>query len=177
MAQESSRNVVTLQTKPKKVENDCLLCGREFYPSKCNKHRLFHGLKSDNKAECAVVLEEFVGKLQDTTLAVCGSCRTLLLRYDRVSKDTERIKWLIKDTWRKMREKRCAESTPSMEVKRRREVMDTAANDDDKNTTSSLLQFTDSASAKASRLFIWDPNQRLERIVYLSGWAECNLPQ
>ncbi|KAK2904971.1 hypothetical protein Q8A67_006770 [Cirrhinus molitorella] len=47
-----------------------------------------------------------------------------------------------------MREKRCAESTPSLEVKRRREVMDTAANDDDKNTTFTSLQFTDSAAAK-----------------------------
>ncbi|XP_042587019.1 E3 ubiquitin-protein ligase TRIM39-like isoform X1 [Cyprinus carpio] len=147
MAQESPQNAV--QTKPKKVGNDCLLCGREFYPSKCNKHRLFHGHKSENKADYAVVLEEFVGKLQDTTLAVCGTCRTLLLRYDRVSKDAERIKRLIKDTWRKMREKRCAESTPSLEVKkRRREVMDTAANDEDKNTSSSSLQFTDSAAAK-----------------------------
>ncbi|XP_016093433.1 E3 ubiquitin-protein ligase TRIM39-like [Sinocyclocheilus grahami] len=146
MAQESPQNVV--QTKPKKVENDCLLCGREFYPSKCNKHRLFHGHKSENKADYAVVLEELVGKLQGTTLAICSICRTLLLRYDRVSKDAERIKWLIKDTWRKMREKRCAESTPSMEVKRRREVMDTAAADDDRNTTSSALQFTDSAAAK-----------------------------
>ncbi|KTF83093.1 hypothetical protein cypCar_00014684 [Cyprinus carpio] len=99
MAQESPRNIV--QTKPKKVENDCLLCGREFYPSKCNKHRLFHGHKSENKADHAVVLEELVGKLQDTTLAICSICRTLLLRYDRVSKDAERIKWLIKDTWRK----------------------------------------------------------------------------
>ncbi|XP_043104037.1 E3 ubiquitin-protein ligase TRIM39-like isoform X1 [Puntigrus tetrazona] len=148
MAQESPQNAA--QTRPKKVQNDCLLCGREFYPSKSNKHRLFHGHKSENKTEYAVVLEELVGKLQDTTLAVCGICRTLLLRYDRVSKDAERIKWLIKDTWRKMREKRCAESTPSMEVKRRREVMDTAASDedDDQNTTPSSLQFTDSAAAK-----------------------------
>ncbi|XP_026073806.1 tripartite motif-containing protein 35 [Carassius auratus] len=146
MAQESLRNVV--QTKPRKVENDCLLCGREFYPSKCNKHRLFHGNKSENKADHAVVLEELVGKLQDTTLAICSICRTLLLRYDRVSKDAERIKKLITDTWRKMREKRCAESTPSLEVKRRREVMDTEEDDDDKNTASSSLQSTDSAAAK-----------------------------
>uniref|UniRef100_A0A8C0YV38 B30.2/SPRY domain-containing protein n=1 Tax=Cyprinus carpio carpio TaxID=630221 RepID=A0A8C0YV38_CYPCA len=147
MAQESPRNIV--QTKPKKVENDCLLCGREFYPSKCNKHRLFHGHKSENKADHAVVLEELVGKLQDTTLAICSICRTLLLRYDRVSKDAERIKWLIKDTWRKVREKRCAESTPSLEVKkRRREVMDAEADDDEKNTASSSLQSTDCAAAK-----------------------------
>uniref|UniRef100_A0A8C1GWW5 E3 ubiquitin-protein ligase TRIM39-like n=1 Tax=Cyprinus carpio TaxID=7962 RepID=A0A8C1GWW5_CYPCA len=147
MAQESPRNIV--QTKPKKVENDCLLCGREFYPSKCNKHRLFHGHKSENKADHAVVLEELVGKLQDTTLAICSICRTLLLRYDRVSKDAERIKWLIKDTWRKVREKRCAESTPSLEVKkRRREVMDAEADDDEKNTASSSQHSTDCAAAK-----------------------------
>lgn len=155
MAQESSQNVV--QSKPKKVGNDCLLCGREFYPSKCNKHRLFHGRKSENKADYAVVLEELVGKLHDTTLAVCGICRTLLLRYDRVSKDAERIKWIIKDTWRKMREKRCAESMPSLEVKRRREVVDTPAgdddDDDDKNTVSTSLQSTDSAAAKVSSLY------------------------
>ncbi|XP_073702445.1 E3 ubiquitin-protein ligase TRIM35-like [Garra rufa] len=162
MAQESPQNVV--QTKPKKVENGCLLCGREFYASKCNKHRLFHGRKSENKADYAVVLEELVGKVHDTTLAVCGTCRTLLLRYDRVSKDAERIKWLIKDTWRKVREKRCAESTPSLEVKRRREVMDTAANNDDKNTASTSLQSTDSTSAKEKLKTALKPLQAKLRI-------------
>ncbi|XDV30403.1 hypothetical protein PO909_033332 [Leuciscus waleckii] len=150
MAQESPRNVV--QAKPKKVENGCLLCGRDFYPSKCNKHRLYHGHKSENKAEYTVVLEDLVGKLQDTTLAVCSICRTLLLRYDRVSKDAERIKWLITDTWKKMREKRCAESTPSLEVKRRRELMDTAAYDEDNNIASIPLHSTDTASAAKEKL-------------------------
>ncbi|KAG1959768.1 E3 ubiquitin-protein ligase TRIM39-like [Pimephales promelas] len=150
MAQESPRNVD--QAKPKKVENGCLVCGRDFYPNKCNKHRLYHGHKSENKAEYTVVLEELVGKLQDTTLAVCGICRTLLLRYDRVSKDAERIKWLIKDTWKKMREKRCAESTPSLEVKRRRELMDTAAYDEDNNIASIPLHSTDSAAAAKEKL-------------------------
>ncbi|XP_056116680.1 E3 ubiquitin-protein ligase TRIM35-like [Rhinichthys klamathensis goyatoka] len=150
MAQESPRNVV--QAKPKKVENGCLLCGRDFYPTKCNKHRLYHGHKSENKAEHTVVLEELVGKLQDTTLAVCGICRTLLLRYDRVSKDAERIQWLIKDTWKKTREKRCAESTPSLEVKRRRELMDTAAYDEDNNIASIPLHSTDTAAAAKEKL-------------------------
>ncbi|XP_042587020.1 E3 ubiquitin-protein ligase TRIM39-like isoform X2 [Cyprinus carpio] len=51
----------------------------------------------------------------------------------------------IQDMWKKTREKRCATSIPALEV------MDTAANDDDKNTasrSSSLQQFTDSAAAK-----------------------------
>lgn len=152
MAQGSPRFVV--QAKPKKVENGCLLCGKDFYPNKCNKHRLYHGLKSENKAEYTVVLEEFVGKLQDTTLAVCSICRTLLLRYDRVSKDAERIQWLIKDTWKKMREKRCAESTPSLEVKRRRELMDTAAYDEDNNIASIPLHSTDTAAAAKATCFI-----------------------
>lgn len=132
------------------MDNSCLLCGDEFYPSKCNKHRLFHGNKTKIKAEHTVVLEDFVGKFQDTTrLAICGSCRTLVLRYDRVSKDTERIKWLIKDTWTKTREKRRAASTPAvLEVKRRREAIDTTTHDDTTATTS--LQPTDISTAKVS---------------------------
>ncbi|XP_067301135.1 nuclear factor 7, brain-like isoform X2 [Pseudorasbora parva] len=161
MAQESPQNVV--QTKPKKVENGCLLCGRDFYPSKCNKHRLYHGNKSENKADHTVVLEELVGKLQDTTLAICGICRTLLLRYDRVSKDAERIKWLIKDMWKKMREKRCAESTPSLEVKRRRELMDTA-DEDNNNTASTSPHYTDAAAAKEKLKTALKPLQAKLRI-------------
>ncbi|KAL0184426.1 hypothetical protein M9458_020122, partial [Cirrhinus mrigala] len=81
-------------------------CVISFSPSRCNKYRLFHGHKLANKADYTVVLEEFVGKLQDTTLAICGSCKTLLLGYGRVSKDPEQIKMLIQDMWKKTREKR-----------------------------------------------------------------------
>lgn len=108
---------------------------------------MFYGHKLANKADYAVTLEEFIGKLQDTTLAVCSSCKTMLMRYDLVSKDAEWIKMHIQDMWKKTREKRCATSIPALEV------MDTAANDDDKNTasrSSSLQQFTDSAAAKVS---------------------------
>lgn len=158
MAQEAPQN------KRKKCdvsENVCLLCGDEFYPNKCNKHRLFHHVnKTKSKAEHTAVLEEFVGKFHDTTrLAICGSCRTLVLRYDRVSKDTERLKWLIKDTWRKTREKRCATSSAvtSLEVKRRREGIDNTTHDDgnDGNVPASTsMTSTDISTAKVSYVII-----------------------
>lgn len=73
-------------------------CDQSFNPSRCNKYKLFHGYKPANKADYTIVLKEFIGKLiKDTTLAICGSCKTLLLRYGRVSKDAERIKMLSED--------------------------------------------------------------------------------
>ncbi|XP_051999072.1 E3 ubiquitin-protein ligase TRIM39-like [Xyrauchen texanus] len=142
MAHESQQNVADIKRKSL-VEDVCLLCGKGFYPSRCNKHRLFQGQKSKNKAEYTVLLEEFVGKLHDTTLAVCSQCRSLLLRYDRVTKDVERTKLLIKDMWMKTREKRCAAATPTLEVKRRRELIDTPpCGDNDNNTASTSIQST-----------------------------------
>ncbi|XP_055070873.2 E3 ubiquitin-protein ligase TRIM35 [Misgurnus anguillicaudatus] len=139
MAQGSSEKPNTL------VKDPCLLCGQEFHQSKTNKHRLFNGYKSKSKAEFTVVLEGFVGrKFRDTTLAICTSCRTLIMRYDRVSKDAERIKMLVDDMWKKNREKRCAASTPKLEVKRQRKLIDTTTTYDEAcNIASNSLQATE----------------------------------
>ncbi|XP_051566489.1 E3 ubiquitin-protein ligase TRIM39-like [Myxocyprinus asiaticus] len=163
MEQDVQSNVV--HVTPMTAANACRLCDLGFSPSRCNKYRLFHGHKLTNKADYTVVLEEFVGKLQDTTLAVCSSCKTLLLRYGRVSKDSQRIKMLITDMWMKTREKRCATPTTTLEVKRRREVVDTPCNDN--NTAYTSLQSTvtgDTTTAKENLKTALKPLQTKLRI-------------
>lgn len=92
---------LTLPRKP--TENMCRLCSENFKPTKTNKHRLFRGIGSLDKAEFTAVLERFMGELQETSSAICTSCRRVLTRYDSVSKEVTRLKSQIVDLCRKTR--------------------------------------------------------------------------
>ncbi|TSK13548.1 hypothetical protein Baya_0422 [Bagarius yarrelli] len=100
----------------KPTENMCRLCSENFKPSKTNKHRLFRGIDSIAKAEFTVVLERFVGKLQERSSAICTSCRRVLTRYDSVSKEVTRLKSQIDDLCRKTREIRGEPSSPTRDL-------------------------------------------------------------
>ena len=101
-------------TTPSKLVDLCRVCGEAFNNPK-NKHNLFIKGK---KQDYTVVLEDVTGasvQADDDLKAVCGTCRSKLIKYRRclgeVTKLAEEIKHLasVNPT---ARVKRCAKSTP-----------------------------------------------------------------